>query len=107
MSERITNIAKNTSFFTFALVLQKVVTFVYFTILARNLLPEDLGKYYFAISFATIFMLIADLGLNNVLVREVAKRKNEAGKPVPSGIYIFQLILGQQYYKSIKMSLLK
>jgi O-antigen/teichoic acid export membrane protein len=71
--EKVANIAKNTSYFTAALIIQKVISFTYFTILARNLIPDDLGKYYFAISFTTIFAIFIDLGLANVLTREVAK----------------------------------
>lgn len=78
MSQKITNIAKNTSYFTFALILQKILSFTYFTLIARALGPEDLGKYYFAISFATIFSIFIDLGLANVLTREVAKEKEKA-----------------------------
>src|SRR3989338_3989417 len=78
MSEKITNIAKNTSYFTLALVLQKVISFTYFVLIARALGPEDLGKYYFAISFASIFSILIDLGLTNVLTREIAKTKDKA-----------------------------
>ncbi len=77
-NNNISNIAKNTSFFTLALVLQKIISFSYFAILARNLGPIELGKYYFAISFTTIFAIFIDLGLANVLTREVAKQKNKA-----------------------------
>jgi len=73
MPEKIANIAKNTSYFTLALIIQKVISFSYFTLYARYLGPEDLGKYYFAISLTTIFAIFIDLGLANVLTREVAK----------------------------------
>ena len=75
---KIANIAKNTSYLTLALILQKVISFTYFMLLARNLGPENLGKYYFAISFTTIFAIFIDLGLINVLTREVAKKQREA-----------------------------
>jgi len=75
---KINNIARNTSYFTFALILQKIISFTYFTILARNLIPADLGKYYFAISFTTIFAIFIDLGMANVLMREIAKKKERA-----------------------------
>ena len=55
MPEKITNIAKNTSYFTLALILQKVISFTYFILIARALGPEDLGKYYFAISSPRFF----------------------------------------------------
>ncbi len=79
MTEQKTNITKNASYLTMALVIQKILSFSYFTILARELGPEDLGKYYFAISFTTVFAIVADLGLANVLTREAAKRKENVG----------------------------
>lgn len=81
---KIHNIAKNTSYLTLALVLQKVISFFYFTLLARFLGPADLGKYYFAISFTTIFAIIIDLGLANVLIREVAKNQAKVGRLIGS-----------------------
>lgn len=78
MSAKVANIAKNTSYFTIALIIQKVISFTFFIILARTLGPEDLGKYYFAISFTTIFAIIIDLGFANVLTREVAKKQDDA-----------------------------
>lgn len=88
MSDKVSNIAKNTSFFTIALVFQKVVSFAYFTILARSLDPEYLGKYYFAISFAMIFSVIVDMGLANVLLRETAKKQEEASRFLGSVLLI-------------------
>lgn len=73
-------ITSNTSFFMIALVLQKVLSFVYFTILARNLGAEGTGQYFFAISFASMFSVLIDLGLSPLLIREVAKEKEEAQK---------------------------
>ena len=75
---KIENIAKNTSHFTLALILQKVISLSYFIIVARAVGPEDLGKYYFAISFTTIFAIFIDVGMTSVLVREVARRAYQA-----------------------------
>ncbi|MFA5644374.1 MAG: flippase [Patescibacteria group bacterium] len=79
-NKKIENIAKNTSYLTMALILQKVLSFSYFVLLARNLGPESLGKYYFAISFTTIFAVFIDLGLVNYLTRETAKTKEKSPK---------------------------
>ncbi|MBU1160908.1 oligosaccharide flippase family protein, partial [Patescibacteria group bacterium] len=57
------NITKNTSYLAIALILQKIISFSYFTILVRNLEPESLGKYFFAISFTTIFAIFIDIGM--------------------------------------------
>lgn len=66
-------VTANSSFFLFALVLQKILSFVYFTILARTLGPGLTGRYFLAISFATMFSVLMDLGLSPVLTREVAR----------------------------------
>ena len=80
MAEKIANIAKNTSYYTGALIIQKAISFVYFTLYARYLGPEDLGKYYFAISITTICSVFIDLGLANVLTRTVARNDTEPKK---------------------------
>ena len=75
---KVANIAKNTSYLTLALILQKAISFTYFTLLARYIGPASLGQYYFAISFTTVFAILIDLGFANVLTREIAKRQDEA-----------------------------
>lgn len=77
---KINNIAKNTSYLTLALILQKIISFTYFTLLARYVGPANLGKYYLAISITTIFAIFIDLGFANVLIREVAKDQARAPK---------------------------
>lgn len=71
-------VAKNTSYLTAALIGQKILSFVYFTLLARFLGPEIIGKYTFVLAFTTIFAIITDLGLTPVLIRETARDKNNA-----------------------------
>lgn len=88
MQTKVVNIARNTSYFTFALILQKVISFSYFAILAANLPPEQLGKYYFAISFTVVIGILLDLGLGNVLMREVAKDNARAGQLIGGVILI-------------------
>jgi len=92
MSEKITNLAKNTSYFTLALVMQKVISFTYFVLIARAIGPADLGKYYFAISFTSIFGIFIDIGQSSVLTREVAKRPDHAGR-LFSSVFLVKLPL--------------
>ncbi|MCX6792944.1 MAG: flippase [Candidatus Falkowbacteria bacterium] len=82
------NIAKNTSYFTLALVLQKIISLTYFTIYARALGPADLGQYYFALSITSIFSIFIDLGLSNVVTREVAKYPEKARSILASTIAV-------------------
>src|SRR3989339_1605278 len=66
-------VAQNTSFMTVASILQKAVSFVYFTVIARLIGVENTGVYFFAIAFTTIFTVVADFGLGPVLTREAAR----------------------------------
>lgn len=87
------SIAKNTAYMTTASVLQKVVAFVYFTLVARTIGAEDTGKYVLALSFTTIFVVFVDLGFTNVLIREAAKFKDKLQTFI-STILSVKLILG-------------
>ncbi len=71
-------VAKNTAYLLTAFVGQKVLAFIYFTIVARAVGVEGAGRYFVAMSFTTIFSIFVDLGLSNVLVREVAKTPDRA-----------------------------
>jgi len=75
---KVANIAKNTSYLTLALVIQKIISFSYFVLLARFLGIESLGQYYTALAFTTIFAIFIDLGFANVLTREIAKEQEKA-----------------------------
>ncbi|MEA2064807.1 MAG: flippase [Patescibacteria group bacterium] len=73
-------IARNTSYLTLAFIIQKILVFLYIPIIARNIGTEMLGKYFFALSFTTIFSIFIDAGLNPILIRETAKYKDKANK---------------------------
>ena len=71
-------LAKNTFYLTLASVGQKVIAFVYFLFLARVMMPENTGAYFLATSFTMIFSVFTDIGLTSVLIREIAKRPDDA-----------------------------
>lgn len=78
--QKVANIAKNTSYLTIALVIQKIISFAYFILLARFLGLDYLGQYYTALAFTTVFAIFIDLGFANALTREVAKDQAAASK---------------------------
>jgi O-antigen/teichoic acid export membrane protein len=80
-------VAQNTTFLTAASVLQKVISFFYFTILARSIGVENTGQYFFALTFTTIFSVIADFGLGNTLTREAAKFPDESKRFVATAFW--------------------
>lgn len=48
-----------------------------FFVIARVLGAEELGRYAFAISYATLFSVAVHLGLNDLIIRQVAVNKEE------------------------------
>ena len=90
-------IAKNTSFFTIALIIQKILSFGYFAYVARMIGDVDLGKYIFALSFTTIFAIFIDIGLAPVLTRETAKDEKNVqkyfssilGLKIPLAVFVY------------------
>ena len=90
-------IAKNTTYLTLAIIGQKILAFIYFTLIARMAGPESLGKYTFVLSFATLFGVLVDVGFTPVLVREVAKAPHHAKKYL-GNILSVKLCLGVLTY---------
>ena len=86
-------LTQNTTYYTFALVFQKILAFVYFTFLARGLGVEDLGKYAFAFSFTTLFSVFVDVGMSSILTREIAKDRSRA-KEILYNVLGMKLVLG-------------
>lgn len=74
------SVAQNTSFLTSASILQKIISFAYFTLIARLIGVGNTGQYFFAITFTTIFTVVADFGLGPVLTREAARYPENSGK---------------------------
>ena len=74
------SVAQNASFLTVASVLQKMISSVYFVIIARFIGVENTGAYFTVLSSIAIFTIIADGGFGVVLTRETAKTPEKAGE---------------------------
>ncbi len=86
-------LAKNAFYLTFATVFQKIVAFVYFVLLSRFFGLEDTGDYFLALAIITVIMVLDDLGVTSVLIRETAKKSEDATLWLRSvlGIKIFTI----------------
>ena len=93
-------VARNTIYLTIATVGQKVLAFLYFILIARLAGVEDTGRYFFVVSFTTIFSIFVDLGLSSVLIRETAKKKEMAGKYL-GNILGAKVVLGAVAYLAV------
>ncbi|MDD4476793.1 MAG: flippase [Patescibacteria group bacterium] len=90
-------VAQNTSFLTSASILQKVISFAYFTLIARFIGVENTGQYFFAIAFTTIFTVVADFGMGPVLTREAAKYPENSEKYLNT-VFWTKIIFGLSAY---------
>lgn len=89
------SVTQNTAFLTGASILQKIISFAYFTIIARLVGVASTGEYFFALSFVAIFIVVADFGLGPVLTREAAKHPEETEKYVATVFWTkYALTLG-------------
>jgi O-antigen/teichoic acid export membrane protein len=53
---------------------------LFLIIIARKLGTEGFGKFSFAFSLASIFLVLGDMGLTKLVVRELAPRREQASK---------------------------
>lgn len=70
-------VARSGAVYTGALLVQKILSFAYFSFVARSLGPELLGKYIFVLSFAAFFSLLVDFGFVNLAIRDFARNKED------------------------------
>jgi O-antigen/teichoic acid export membrane protein len=55
---------------------------------ARKLGPDAYGKFAFALVFPLLFMILADLGIHQLLIREIARRTDQAGQYLGNALFI-------------------
>ncbi len=72
-------VAKNTAWMLLAGGLGAVLQMLAVLLAARGLPLSDFGTFNYLLSFATVFQFLADFGLTNILVREVARRPDDVG----------------------------
>lgn len=90
-------VSQNVSFLTIASVLQRAISFVYFIFIARLIGVGNTGSYFFAITFTTIFGILADFGINAVLTRE-SSRFPEKINDFVNTVFWTRIIMGAVVY---------
>jgi O-antigen/teichoic acid export membrane protein len=73
-------VAKNTGVLFVSTIITFILGFLYMIYIARYLGPEVYGILSFAIAFTIIFGILADLGLSQLMVRELSRDKSLASK---------------------------
>lgn len=85
-------VAINSSLLLMAYGFQALVSLVVVGIMARYLGQAGLGRYAFIISFTELFTVLVDMGMNRILVREIAKDQSNATR-LTSAIWTLRLVL--------------
>lgn len=70
-------VATNAAWLLIATTAQKAISFLSFTIVARQVGPATTGVFHFAVSITSIFVTLTDLGLTPILIREMAANEEE------------------------------
>lgn len=98
-------IFKNTLWISAANIIGKGLAFLLTIYIARYLGDSMYGKFSFALSLVGILAVVADFGLGNFAVREIA-RANEKTKKYLDNIIVIKMLLGVITFALIMISLM-
>jgi|TARA_Y100000310_G_scaffold345860_1_gene471656 O-antigen/teichoic acid export membrane protein len=73
-------IYKNTTYLGIAEIVSRVLQFVVMLYAARLLSQQNFGKFSFALSLSFMAVILADLGINTLLIREISRNKSLVSK---------------------------
>ena len=79
---------KNTLALSGADLFSKAINFVFIAVLARQLTSDDFGGYITITSLLALFGALADLGVSQILVREVAADRSQAGRLLVNSLLV-------------------
>jgi O-antigen/teichoic acid export membrane protein len=85
-------VAKNAVFGIFAAVVGGLLNFISIFIVAHFLGVGDFGIFSYLLAFATVFQFMADFGLSNILVREMARHPGELDRLLGGGKMLLWLL---------------
>lgn len=86
-------IARSTAWYLGALVVQKGISFFYFSYLARRIGVESTGAYTLVLSYTAFFGAIVDLGLSQVIIRELSANFSKL-RQVGFALLVVRVVLG-------------
>jgi O-antigen/teichoic acid export membrane protein len=85
-------VAKNTFWLLIGNMASRIMSLLIVIILARSLGDIQFGKFSFAQSFVQLFIIFMDLGVGFLIIREIARSKQETDKFI-NNAFLLRLIL--------------
>ena len=73
-------IAKNAAWLIAATMLNKVIAFGAFYIIARLTGPTITGTYFYGVSVTSVFVILSDLGMTPVIIRTIASGRDDSSR---------------------------
>lgn len=86
--ESVSRIARNTLTLMAAEIVNKVLALVLTIVIARWMGDVGFGQYAFIITLMMLFQILADIGLDGLVTREVAKEKNKTQAYLSSALFL-------------------
>lgn len=80
-------IAKNAAWLLAATTGQKLIAFLTFTFVARLVGAEITGQYFYAVSITSVFVVLTDLGMTPVVIREMAQDEASGRAALRRAVY--------------------
>lgn len=90
-------IIRNSAFSFLASLIAKAANTLVFILIARRLTVDEVGVYSLALTYDILFVQVASWGLDQLLVREVARRREEVGRYLVNFLLI-RLLLSVSTY---------
>jgi O-antigen/teichoic acid export membrane protein len=72
-------ITRNVSFKVLGEAGSRLTGMLFYILFARWLGAQDFGRYSFALSYASMFMVVVDLGTNTIITRDLARDRSRTG----------------------------
>jgi O-antigen/teichoic acid export membrane protein len=86
--EIVRRVAKNTSIVIIGKIINGAISLLTGIMLARYLGASSFGTYSFIFAYLAFFVIVTDLGISTILVREIARDKAKADKFIGNAIII-------------------
>ncbi len=84
----IQKITKNVGITGISQIVLAISSFILMIYIARFFGTSEFGEYNFAISFTMLFSIITDLGISQMIIREIARDKESTNKYISNGLVI-------------------
>lgn len=83
---------KNTSILGIGKIIENILTYLIIILISRELGAQGLGQYSFLFAFSTIFIILTDIGLADMFLKDLSKNFTKAKKYL-NNIITFKLLL--------------